>query len=83
MPDQGWRRDFRDGTLGRMPIEYRIDRERHLVLANAFGLLSDEVLIGHTAELHRDPEHTPSMDEIFDATAVDEFTLTSAGVRVS
>ncbi len=64
-----------------MPISYRIDRKRRLVLTTAIGTLTDEELVSHKRALIADPEFGPGMRELSDVRAIEGLTVTPDGVR--
>jgi len=49
-----------------MPAAYVIDRTRGLVLSRAWGILTDQDLLGHARALARDPAFKPEMRQLFD-----------------
>lgn len=59
-----------------MPIEYRIDRDRRLVVASGYGELTDEDVFGYQREVWSLPE-VQGFDEIVDMTAVRHIALPS------
>ncbi len=65
----------------KMPISYRIDRERKLVLTTATGVLTDDELLDHKQALIGDPEFEPGMRELSDVRTIERLAVTPAGVR--
>lgn len=64
-----------------MPIEYRIDHERRLVLAEGKGVLTHKDIVGYQREVWTRPE-VQGFDELVDMSNVAEIAGTSAvGVR--
>jgi len=64
-----------------MPISYRIDVERDLVLTLGSGSLTDDDIVQFKARLLRDPDFKPGMRELSDIRGVDQFDVTPAGVQ--
>ena len=64
-----------------MPVSYRIDTARRLVLTNGGGTLTDEEIRTHVHELTIDPEFDPSFHQLADFREVTSVELTSPGVR--
>jgi hypothetical protein len=64
-----------------MPISYRIDPERNLVLTTASGILTDDDVLQHKAHLVQDPAFQPGMKELSDIRGIDRLEVTPAGVR--
>ncbi len=64
-----------------MPISYRIDKQRRLVLTTATGVLTDEELLDHKRALIVDPEFEPGMRELSDVRTIERLSVTPAGVR--
>ncbi len=64
-----------------MPISYRIDKQRRLVLTTATGVLTDEELLDHKRALIVDPEFEPGMRELSDTRTIERLSVTPAGVR--
>ncbi len=64
-----------------MPISYRIDKQRRLVLTTATGVLTEEELLDHKRALIVDPEFEPGMRELTDVRTIERLSVTAAGVR--
>lgn len=64
-----------------MPISYRIDTEKRMVLTKASGTLTDEDVLALKARLTRDPDFVPGMRELSDCRGIERLAVTSAGVR--
>ena len=64
-----------------VPVSYRIERARRLVLTTACGALTDEDVLIHVRELTADPEFDASFRQLADFREVTSTELTSAGVR--
>ena len=63
-----------------MPIDYRIDPERRLILTHAWGVLTDADLLAHKERLLGDPALDPSLPELSDIRGIDRLDVTQAGV---
>ena len=63
-----------------MPITYRIDPERNLVLTKASGVLKDCDFPEFHANLFRDPQFEPGMMELADYRDVERHELTTDGL---
>jgi hypothetical protein len=59
-----------------MPIEYRIDPLRRLVLGRGLGKMTDSDIFGYQQELASQPD-IAGYDELFDMTEVQEIALPS------
>ena len=64
-----------------MPISYRIDRERAVVLTEAWGVLTDADILGHKARLLNDPGFDSRMPQLSDIRNIDRLDVTPIGVR--
>lgn len=64
-----------------VPIAYRIDPERQLVLTRAWGVLTDRDILGHKENLVRDAAFDPQMRQLSDIRAIERLDVTVAGVR--
>jgi hypothetical protein len=60
-----------------MPIEYRIDSRRGLVVATALGTLTDEDVFGYQREVWSRPD-VAGYDELVDMSQVERIVLPSA-----
>ena len=60
-----------------MPIDYGIDRERRLVVAAPFGVMTDEDTFGYQRDVWSLPE-VAGFDELIDMSAVESIALPSA-----
>jgi hypothetical protein len=78
LQNQGFCGDRRDSG---MPISYRIDEARGLVLTTATGTLTDDDILGLKARLLADPRWAPGMGELADVRAIDRLEVTTAGVQ--
>ena len=65
-----------------MPISYRIDPSRKLVLTTATGVLTDDDLIRHKQRLVADPAFQPGMRQLSDVRGVTDLQVTPLGVRL-
>ena len=64
-----------------MPIEYRIDRERRLVIAKGHGVLTPEDILGYQRDVWSRPE-LAGYHELMDMSRVEHITSPSIeGVR--
>jgi len=66
---------------GNVPVSFRIDRARRLVVTTARGVLTDEEVLNHVRELTTDPEFDPTFRQLADFREVTRAELTSTGVR--
>ena len=64
-----------------MPISYRIDVERNLVLTTGSGTLTDNDIIQFKARLLQDPDFKPGMKELSDIRGIDQLDITPSGVQ--
>jgi hypothetical protein len=62
-----------------MPISYRIDPERGLVLVEAHGVLTTEDHLDFRAGLVKDPLFRPNLKELADFRSVERQELTTEG----
>ena len=64
-----------------MPISYRIDRERALVITEAWGVLTDEDILDHKTRLLNDPGFEPKLMELSDIRSIERLDVTQAGIK--
>jgi hypothetical protein len=64
-----------------MPISYRIDAERRLVVTTAHGVLTDEDILNLKNRLAADADFQAGMRELSDVRSVTDLQVTSAGVQ--
>ena len=64
-----------------MPISYRIDVERNLVLTTASGTLTDDDVLQLKARLVRDPDFRPGMKELSDIRNITRLDVTADGIQ--
>lgn len=64
-----------------MPLSYRIDRERALVLTEGSGVLTDEDILAHKGKLMMDPDFTPGMAQLSDVRNIERLAVTPEGVK--
>lgn len=64
-----------------MPISYRIDPERQLILTRAWGVLTDAELLAHKDRLLHDAAFDPGMPELSDVRAIERLDVTTVGVK--
>src|SRR6266853_4481116 len=60
-----------------MPIEYRIDHERRLVIARGYGTFTSEDVFGYQRDVWSRPD-VAGYDELVDMTQVEHIALPSA-----
>lgn len=64
-----------------MPQEYRIDKAQRAVFSRAWGVLTNEDIVGHHERLSADPDFDPSFVQVADFRDVTEVRVTHEGVR--
>jgi hypothetical protein len=64
-----------------MPIAYRIDQDRRLVLTRAWGVLTDADILDHKEHLAKDPHFQAPMVELSDLRSVERLDVTTEGVK--
>jgi hypothetical protein len=64
-----------------MPISYRIDEARGLVLTTASGTLTDSDILQLKARLAADPRWKPGLRELSDIRSIDRLDVTTKGVQ--
>ena len=64
-----------------MPITYRIDQARGLILTTASGTLTDEEVLELKASLVNDPHFKPGMKELADIRNIDRLDVSPAGIH--
>jgi len=64
-----------------MPIAYRIDQDRRLVLTRAWGILADADILDHKEQLAKDPHVRAPMVELSDLRSVERLDVTTEGVK--
>ena len=64
-----------------MPISYRIDPSRKLVLTQASGVLTDADILTLKASLKADARFSAGMSELSDIRQIGRLDVTAAGVR--
>lgn len=64
-----------------MPIRYRIDPSRALMLARAAGELTDACLLNHIARMRADPDYGPGLQQLYDFTPVTALQIGYETVR--
>ena len=64
-----------------MPLTYRIDPARRLVLTHATGVLTDADLLAHKERLVRDPAFDPGMWQLSDIRNIERLDVTAVGVQ--
>ena len=64
-----------------MPVSYRIDKARRLVVSTASGFLTAADILAHQRQLLGDPDFDPTCSQIADCTAVTGIDLSADDVR--
>ena len=64
-----------------MPISYRIDAGRRLVVTTAHGVLTDEDILTLKRRLTDDPEFQTNMCELSDVRSITDLQVTPAGIQ--
>ncbi len=64
-----------------MPISYRIDAERNLILAEGHGILSDDDIINFRKQSLEDPAFKPGMRELSDYRRAERHEHTTEGLQ--
>lgn len=64
-----------------MPVFYKIDKERRLVLSSASGVFSRVEAAAHMERLQKDPDFDPSYSQIADFSQVTKIDLQAQDVR--
>jgi hypothetical protein len=64
-----------------VPVSYRIDTTRGVVLSTATGVVTDLELIAHKERLRADPAFQPWFRQLFDFSGATENQVTGRGVR--
>ena len=64
-----------------MPVFYKIDKERGLVLTTGSGVFTMADCLGHQAKLVQDPDFDPTFSQLMDLTEVETFEVTINDVR--
>ena len=64
-----------------MPVFYKIDKGRRLVLSFGSGVLTREDILGHQDKLSADPDFDPSFSQLHDYTHFTGLAITPDDVR--
>ena len=64
-----------------MSAQYRIDSERRVIFSSATGVLTDEDLHEHQAQLLADPFFDPGFDQLWDFTRVSAVEVSPEALR--
>lgn len=64
-----------------MPASYKIDKDKRLVLMNAWGVLTFADAVAHRDKLLADPDFDPSFSQISDFTAVTKVAISAHELR--
>ncbi|MGC1413871.1 MAG: hypothetical protein WA817_01200 [Candidatus Acidiferrum sp.] len=65
-----------------MPVFYKIDRERRLVMSSGTGTFNKEDALSHQNRLLADPDFDPNYSQLLDFTHVAKIDLTAADVKL-
>ena len=65
-----------------MPIEYRFDHSRKLIIVTAAGSLSADDLLNHQIQVHNDPSHDPTYSQLNDMRTADLTSIDADCVEV-
>lgn len=65
-----------------MPVDHLINRELGVVLSRAWGVLTDDDLLGQQRRLGQDPDFEPRLNQLFDFREVTDVQVTGHGIRV-
>jgi hypothetical protein len=64
-----------------MPVFYKIDKERRIVLSSGSGVLTLADAKAHQQRLSNDPDFDPCFSQIADFTQFSQFDLSSEDIR--
>ena len=64
-----------------MPVFYKIDKERRVVLSTASGVVTLADAVSHMDKLSKDPDFDPSFSQISDFTHVTRIELSGEDIR--
>lgn len=64
-----------------MPVEYRIDPERKLVITRGRGVVTDDDLLGHQRDLLADPDFDGSFGQLARYDEIERFDVSADAVR--
>jgi hypothetical protein len=64
-----------------MPLAYKIDKERRLVMITGWDMIARQDVIDHQQKLAADPDLSPTYSSIADFTRVTKLEVTAADVR--
>lgn len=64
-----------------MPVTYRIEASRHLVLSHAWEAITPQEAIAHLRELAADSEFDPSFNHLYYGTEIANSDATAAQIR--
>lgn len=64
-----------------MPASYKIDKDKRLVLMNAWGVLTFADAVAHRDKLLADPDFDPSFSQISDFTDVTKVAISADELR--
>ena len=64
-----------------MPAFYKVDKERHLVMSSASGVVTFADLLAHQEKLLADPDFSPDFSQLWDLVHVTKVELTTEELR--
>jgi hypothetical protein len=64
-----------------MPVFYKIDKERKLVISTGSGVFTMADALAHQEKLRKDPDFDPSFSQLLDFTHVTKLELDAKDVR--
>ncbi len=64
-----------------MPVTYRIDKARRLLLLTATGVVTADEVRAWREAVHNDPDFSPDFRALFDGTAVTKFDLSTDDIH--
>jgi hypothetical protein len=64
-----------------MPISYKIDLNRRMVLTRSWGVLTDADILAHKTQLAADPDFCPTMGQLSDVRDIERLEVTTDGVK--
>ncbi len=64
-----------------MAADYKIDKERRLVISTASGVLAMADVLAHRERLFNDPDYDPNFSQLMDFTPVTQFCIEPGEIR--